>query len=118
MKRPTAEMSDAKSEPTARPWQVVRNHGAYVKAPELAVYRIDTAPESGRDMALALVITDTPELNNKTNAQFIVRAVNAHDALLEALKAARDYLYDVGRDTDMAPTMDKIEAAINLAEGL
>jgi hypothetical protein len=83
-------MSDTGNEVmhTPTPWMVIQNDGAYVKEDQFAKFRIDTAPESGRDVAVALVITDTPELDNEANAAFIVRAVNAHDDLVAALEAA------------------------------
>jgi hypothetical protein len=105
-------MSDAKSEPTPRPW-------IYDATLPQFVYSNDaTGSLIARCGGKGFEFVHRTNAECEANAQFIVRAVNAHDALLEALKAARDYLYDVGRDTDMAPTMDKIEVAINLAEGL
>jgi len=43
--------------------------------------------ESHDDWSVAAVFNDVRELPAKANAEFIVRAVNSHDALLAALKA-------------------------------
>ncbi len=60
--------------------------------------------------------------NNQANAEFIVRAVNNHDALVEALRDADDALrgmiYDFEHETgenvdaDINHTMEKIEQAL------
>jgi hypothetical protein len=108
---------------TPTPWRVVENDGAYVKASYLARLRIETAPESGRDLCLALVITDTSELNNRANADFIVRAVNSHDDLLEALKAVTETLasWTADHSFDCTAHIDAVlavaNAAISKAEG-
>jgi hypothetical protein len=79
---------------------VVENDGAYVKDDWHAKYRIETAPESGRELIVALVTTDTPELDNKDNVDFIVRACNAHEALFDALLLALPYIEDVLADEE------------------
>ena len=50
---------------------------------------------------------------DQANAAFIVQAVNAHDALVEALEEARDYL---PHHDDPALTQ-KVDAALALAKG-
>lgn len=91
-------------EPTPRPWCVMSsvfatNDGAFYIAPcnisELTTFlpiaRLDTA-SSEKDEA---------------NAEFIVRAVNSFDDLLEACKEVQGNLYtvqDIGRVRDMVTT--------------
>jgi len=57
---------------------------------------------------------------SKDNADFIVRAVNAHEALVEALKQAkRDMDMDIPAEVDWPrEAMERIDAALKLAEGL
>jgi hypothetical protein len=67
----------------------------------------------GRDGYDYVVATDV----DKYDAVFIVCAVNAHDTLLEALGHARDYILAYGHETNMAPTIERIEKAIRAAKG-
>jgi hypothetical protein len=105
MNRPTAEMSDAKSEPTTRPWEA-KQHGDSVQ------WAVTVA---GREFAY---IALTSRGNDKANAQFIVRAVNAHDALLEALQLVVGSLAFDREDATNREVLRRVRAAINLAEGL
>ncbi len=78
-------------------------------------YPNDVVGADGRDVAEThLSPGHVRPLDERTaNARLIAAAPEMY----EALKAARDYLYDVGRDKDMAPTVDKIAAALLKAQG-
>lgn len=54
-------------------------------------------------------------LPQRTNAEFIVRAANAHDALLAACKQVSSELVN-GQNVPSLKAMDMIESAIALAE--
>ena len=62
--------------------------------------------------------------NDAANAAFIVRAANSHDALVEALKVARIYVFQQVRDDggidacDISYRIDleNIDVALKLAE--
>jgi len=61
------------------------------------------------------------EVNTIANAEFIVRAVNSHDALLEAAKGAASYLAALPQYPDRGVDVPKIRFELNraiaLAEG-
>ena len=64
------------------------------------------------------------DMQDKTDAEFIVRVVNAHEALLKAAKDALDTLWEVqSRDSGVWPAHDvsleyeALKIAIELAEG-
>lgn len=52
----------------------------------------------------------------KEHAQHIVRAVNAHEELLEALKEARAFVHDYANDDGILA--EKIDEAVKKAEAL
>lgn len=52
---------------------------------------------------------------DRANAEFIVRACNAHDDLVEALKLARDDIYSSWGE-EASDVIKVIEAALNKAE--
>jgi hypothetical protein len=61
------------------------------------------------------------------NAAYIVRAVNCHDELVEALKRARDHMImsegvfisdgKIGQSADWAEALQQVRAAVDKAEG-
>jgi hypothetical protein len=61
------------------------------------------------------------------NAEYIVRAVNCHDELVEALKRARDHMImsegvfisdgKIGQSADWAEALQQVRAAVDKAEG-
>lgn len=64
---------------------------------------------------LAAVIGDVPNLPAEANAAFIVRAVNAHDDLVAALKQCRDELVSIHHgDSDMEHA-EKHSAGLRMA---
>lgn len=87
---------------TPRPW--------YME--ELNPDEFDITTRQG-GKTIAMVDCDAEEC--KANASLIVRAVNAHDALVEALKNARDLLIE--KRILVPETAIKIKQAILLAEG-
>lgn len=69
-----------------------------------------------------------PSPFDKSNAEFIVRACNAHDKLVEALTEARDYLKVISEDTlsediedfvcnSVEDVEDRLNKALAKAEG-
>lgn len=52
------------------------------------------------------------------NAQHIVKCVNVHDELVEALKRIHSYITCVDDYTDKSPLLEIIRQAINKAEGV
>ena len=63
------------------------------------------------DVTVATVWGDNKDKPTKENAAFIVRAVNSHEALLEAVKTAREMLYEAqeGRDANYAHALQIAE---------
>jgi hypothetical protein len=118
MKKPTAEMSDAKSEPTPGPWEVVRQwpgtgiNGAWIKSGSLIVARIPLKADRPihQKEADARLIAAAPALLEAARlAQFILNkmVVNPHPG--ESIAA----MFAPAREAEL-----KCRAAINLAEGL
>ncbi len=70
---------------TPKPWRIKSRNGYG----ELNGVNIG----DGRGYILATAIGDVPELDSEANADLIVRAVNAHDALVEAAEANRAWAY-------------------------
>ena len=75
-----------------------------------------------RGYVLSVAIGDVPELNAPANAEFIVRACNAHDDLVAALKEAQklaklmeDLCGCRGDDEYVWGVQKKIDAAISKA---
>jgi hypothetical protein len=68
---------------TLTPWRVIDNE------PGNGYGSMDVAPLliEGEFYAIAAVIGDVIEIAPQANADFIVRACNSHDALVEALSA-------------------------------
>ncbi|MEJ7644252.1 MAG: hypothetical protein WKF87_06635 [Chryseolinea sp.] len=66
---------------TPTPWTVRFENNYYVQGKD-------------RSLAVAKILTDEPTLDiAKANAELIVKAVNAHEALVEACQRAKDYLH-------------------------
>jgi hypothetical protein len=68
---------------------------------------------------IARVLDVEPHRHGQANAEFIVRACNSHEDLLEALKLAHDHLAVTHIDIDGSKTKEllQIEAALDRAEG-
>ena len=94
------------SETTPRPWEVTeRQYSVYAGEPR---WQIADVQHSG-PFWTALVL-------NEDDARLIVRAVNAHEGLVEALEHARTVLADNGYDDRFC---EHIDAALAKAkEGL
>ncbi|WP_442577841.1 hypothetical protein ACSBOB_20050 [Mesorhizobium sp. ASY16-5R] len=77
---------------TPTPWAVVENDGAYMKQADNAKYRIEA--QNPQEHVVALIVSDLPDdvLPAEANAAFIVRACNAHDQLVEALKQVMGWI--------------------------
>jgi hypothetical protein len=73
---------------TPPPWKAVKNTCFWEIQPET---RADTDPYQIGDVCASCPKNDVNELQ-KANADFIVRAVNNHDALVEALEDAEKAL--------------------------
>ena len=57
------------------------------------------------------------DVDTRANAEFIVRAVNAHEALLEAVKLALQFI-QFCKDTDIESSLEiRLKQAIAQAEG-
>lgn len=93
------------SAPTPRPWLVPE------QSDYMGLIRIETA--TGKVPAIVCIDGFTTE-EQMANARLIVKCVNAHDALLEALKRAHAALRPFG---EHAPTIDIVAAAIARAKG-
>jgi hypothetical protein len=85
---------------TPRPWDISR-------AGDRLVIR------DGRRLSVATVEGNAPENEIAANAALIVRAVNAHDALVNALRAASAYIPHDGNEERDA--REAAEAALKLA---
>lgn len=72
---------------TPTPWHIAGDDNIiHIKAQETLICELTSREsEMGFDYECPLKVT-------KKNAAFIVRACNAHDELVEALKKARDYI--------------------------
>lgn len=110
-------MSAPKHTPT--PWKFSQTH-----AHTLTIRHAD----GGGEYVAEIRVGDTPELllTDEANARFIVRAVNAHDDLLEALRDLIEWQaveHEDGCPEDdtcscaAAPIIAKVNAAIAKAEG-
>lgn len=88
-----------RNEPTPRPWQ--RDGRAVFHKERGTVCQCSTANSPAEAEA---------------NAEFIVRAVNAHDKLTAACKLAKERLDSLGCDW-LGKGPDPLEEAIALAEG-
>lgn len=109
-------MREEEQQPTPTPWEVI-GPSDYAHPKAQCHYEIEAD-----GLSVALTIGDEVP-NEESNARFIVRAVNAHDALLSAAKRV---LADLNTRIDVAtateapvPIFDGIgdlHDAINLAE--
>jgi len=93
---------------TPTPWKAEENRVFQIKHP---TFRIAICTSNSADY-----------LEEKANAEFIVRACNNHDELLEALKESQIALYDAMHAGHLSRSyggkvMDKIEQAIAKVEG-
>ena len=72
-----------KNEATPRPWHISKDEEV------IANQKTAIISNSGRPIALTTYIMAPSDwkLEDQANAELIVRAVNAHDAMLEALRA-------------------------------
>ena len=84
-------------EATKRPWGYVHHKG-------LDQHLIGATLEN-------VAIVEDRYYNAKENAEFIVKAVNSHDALVAALKLVA-YRYESGDIGDLINDMPEIEAAL------
>lgn len=81
------------SERTPGPWRVV-DGGRYIQAP-----RRDTTAQ--HDFDIARVLNDNLYAGDaEENAKFIVKAVNRHDALVAACRAALNLAWEVGCESE------------------
>lgn len=103
---------DSMEKATARPWKVGRVHLRLDQDADSIplIYTHDGALE------VAQVRTSAPDSGEReANAALIVRAVNSHDALVEACEAAlMEQVDDMGRKSE---THLKLENALKLAKG-
>ena len=74
---------------TPGPWKAVRDNS------HLRLQQWDVYADNGRGKLLAEVLGD----NAEANADFIVRACNAHDDLLAALRGLTNALFETGLAT-------------------
>lgn len=100
---------DAKHTPT--PWEISRSK--YKGQEHLGLRNVDSLTEAVWRVDSGAGLNPA---RDEANAAFIVRAVNAHDELVEALS---DIVHSVGGDTGFArqQRMKKARAAIAKAEG-
>lgn len=123
-------MSESKYEHSPLPWFVedttvyfrVRKDG-YDSEPAVAECGPDTDATAWIDKE-----SDDPKLTRRANADFIVRAVNSHEALVEAARFVKTFLNQLedglpeedpltqARRRYHAPIHAKIDAALALAE--
>ena len=96
-----------KPQHTPTPWHQVDNTGALV---------IDL---NGNVMAHCAVQDELPMTERQANAAFIVRAVNSHEELIEALKEVTEWLAASCTTSDGAQTeaIKQANSAIARAEG-
>ena len=89
-----------KANHTATPWQV----------------HIATTTRNGYDVESTKGVLIAYNLRDKANAAFIVRAVNAHDELVEALRTTTDFAYKLAmKAPDLNPEGDTILLRANRA---
>ena len=62
------------------------------------------------------LIADVHWRNRDANAEFIVRAVNAHDDLVAALRGAREWLPPIANRPALKTALAAIDAALAKAE--
>lgn len=115
MSTPTENSSTKQAQHTPTPWH--RNIPPAYKYPTIF---------AGRNTHVARVVceSDTTEAEQEANADFIVRAVNSHAALVDALEYVRATLMACGNGNgvtiDMAGTiicMTKLNGALAIARG-
>ena len=99
-------------EATARPWKIGPSH-----TNDWAIR--ETSPDNE---CVAITVEVSPFEAAKANAELIVRAVNSHDQVVEALKLAAKYVNkmvadDVKMAIPPANALRVIELAIRQAEG-
>ena len=111
---------------TPTPWHVGRKfNGVLIGGHPHAAWEIIGPSPVRMGVAVCILpfedLTDDSKAECVANAAFIVKAVNAHDALVAALKAVRDEFdarYDGAPDSRvlwMGPLMREIDAALKLA---
>lgn len=109
-------MSKEEQQHTAPPWHyqgwddTPGDRGAYI----LGGGSENSAEEYLIAAALPLPITNRSEC--EANARFIVRAVNAHDALVEAVKGVSIMLNTELQKYESEPWAQRVRSAIALAE--
>jgi hypothetical protein len=113
VKQSEQETSAASHTPT--PWH--RNVSPAWKYP---IYADKSGNPNGKDwIHIAAVLSGNP--NAEADLDFIVRAVNAHEALLRELKSALFYIHtyggDVTKNFECGGNIEQINKAIALAEG-
>jgi len=97
-------MAKANEKHTATPWKIGKSY-----TDEIAIRECDT------DDCVA-VCCDLLEDEMEANAEFITRACNAHDALMEALQQCSGYIASTN-PKDGAAYIKVAEVAITKAEG-
>lgn len=108
------------SKHTPGPWEVNIAPPPHKTLKPIIIVRVSETPlKYTPTIALAVGCDKTTDL---ANAQFIVRACNAHEELLEALKLSRKYVAKMVADdvqTVLHPqvALDRLEQAIAKAEG-
>jgi hypothetical protein len=115
--------SETKTEHTPTPWQLL--FGGVASTPDWSIHPGATFKEAVERDA----ICHLPETTTKTveqvgaNAKFIVRACNAHEAMLDALKGVTEHYAelinsgDAGNwDPEQEAVIIKARAAVALAE--
>jgi len=96
---------------TPTPWH--RNVSPAYKYP---IFADKNGDAKGRDwIHIAAVLSGNP--NQEADLDFIIRAVNSHEALLEALKAAKNLLDEQAIDDGHHAEYTMIEQAVAKAEG-
>jgi hypothetical protein len=97
---------------TARPWGI-DNHAFGVTPKEFALRIYSDDPGTERDFTVGFV-RDCDKSVREANADLIVTAVNAHEALVSALKDV--LLWQEGRGDSTGPVVfGKARAALKLA---
>ncbi len=76
-------------------------------------------PSDNYSHEVALVTTKIDSQEDKANAEFIVRACNSHDKLIEALKEASDLLWEapVQYRSDIVHRIKVLEQTLDEVEG-
>jgi len=96
---------------TPTPWEVDNNNGAHGTC-TIRHFRTsaDGSFKAPFGEAIADLMGSSPE--REANADFIVRAVNSHEAMVEALKTLVDIVAEIHPEADSLGGLDQARAAL------